>query len=274
MKTACMTFVRNFGPGLLALLAVLPLLNAGPPPRAGPSAAPAFRAAPAPRPAPSYVPVQPNATGATRFNHGTIRHADSQVIQRPATVYQRPATVYPRPAPVLQQPAPALNRVEPRRFESHQHGIVHRDVDVDVNRPRHWHSFAFGARQHHLREGFISLFVSGVPFFYDDGIYYQQDGDDYQEVYPPVGAEIVQPPDGAIEIDADSSVYYYAGGAFYVQQDGGFVIIPAPIGVLVPELPPGAAPVTVNNGVAYQFNGTYYQPLFVNGVTQYLTIAP
>jgi len=65
--------------------------------------------------------------------------------------------------------------------------------------------------------------------------------------------------------------YYYAGGAFYVQQGGGYVIVATPIGVTVPELPPGAVQMSVNNGVVYQFNGVYYQPVFVNGVTQYTT---
>ena len=69
-------------------------------------------------------------------------------------------------------------------------------------------------------------------------------------------------------------MYYYAGGAFYVQQGSAFVIAPTPIGVTVPELPPGAVQVSVNGGVAYQFNGIYYQPVFVNGVTQYQTFTP
>jgi len=116
--------------------------------------------------------------------------------------------------------------------------------------------------------------VNGAPYYYDDGIYYQQAGDDYQEVYPPLGADVPELPDGAIEIDAGNLAYYYAGGAFYVQQDGGFVIAPTPMGVTVPELPPGAVQVSVNGGVAYQFNGIYYRPVFVNGVTQYMTFMP
>jgi len=43
------------------------------------------------------------------------------------------------------------------------------------------------------------------------------------------------------------------------------------MGVVVPELPPGAVQVSVNNRLAYQFNGIYYEPVFVNGVTQYMT---
>jgi len=74
---------------------------------------------------------------------------------------------------------------------------------VDINRPRSWHGFAFGIRQHTLRPGYARIYVNRSPYYYDDGIYYQQMGDDYQEVYPPFGAIIEELPDGAIEINAE-----------------------------------------------------------------------
>jgi hypothetical protein len=116
--------------------------------------------------------------------------------------------------------------------------------------------------------------VGGSPYFYDDGIYYQQAADGYQEVYPPVGADVPELPDGAVAIEAGNITYYYAGGAFYVQTDNGYNVAPTPIGVTVPELPPGAVQVAVNGGIAYQFNGIYYRPVFVDGVTQYMTFMP
>lgn len=155
-----------------------------------------------------------------------------------------------------------------------------------MNVPRSWDHFAPGTRRHGLRPGYRRFLINNVPYFYDDGLYYQQYGDvtpdndgspdaDYQEVYPPVGADIPALPDGAVEVDSANGVYYYAAGAFYVQNnDGGFSLVPTPIGVVVPDVPPGATEVSYNNGVAYQFNGAYYQPVFVNGVTQYQTVAP
>ncbi len=190
-----------------------------------------------------------------RTNHGSIRHVDTHVVQRPIGVQRG-----------VQTPRGGIDQ--------RQHVVPHHDVEVDIGRPRFWHGFVFGARIHGLRPGYAQIFVSGAPYFYDDGIYYQQAGDDYQEVYPPVGADVQDLPDGAIEIDAGNIAYYYAGGAFYVQQDGGYVIAPTPIGVTVPELPPGAVQVSSSGGVAYQFNGIYYQPEFVDGVTQYVTFQP
>jgi uncharacterized protein DUF6515 len=231
--------------GLLALLATGPL---------GFAQRQESRGAEGPREsAPPRAAMQRQPAVVDRTNHGSIRHVDTHVVQRPVE-------------------APRV--VETPRGGIDQHVVTHRDVDADIGGQRFWHGFVFGARIHGLRPGYFQLNVNGVPYFCDDGIYYQQAGDDYQEVYPPVGADVQDLPDGAIEIDAGNAVYYYAGGAFYVQQDGGYVIVPAPIGVTVPELPPGAVPVSVGGWAAYQFNGTYYQPQFVDGVTQYVTFSP
>ena len=231
--------------GLPALLIALPLICAE---RGG-----APRAVAAPRAAAARPVVVDRAT------HGSIRHADTHIVQRP--VEARP------------QPARA---VEGRREVAPRHDIVaHRDVEVDVHRPRFWNDFAFGRRLAALPLGFLSLQLGGVPYYYSDGIYYQPADGGYQEVYPPVGAAVPQPPDGAIEVDVGGQPYYYAGGAFYLQQpDGTYAIAPTPIGAVVPELPPGATQTSVNGTVAYQFNGIFYEPIFVNGVTQYQTFQP
>ena len=253
--------------GFLALLIALPLVcfGRGAGPHDQPSAAaPAFHTAPAQAFHPAPVMVD-------RSSHGSVRHVDTQVIQRPVQAPREPV----RPVEAPREPAhvdahapehpvdthrePALP-AEVRHDDSRGHEIVsHRDVDVDFRRHRGWDDFAFGRRHPSLPIGCLTLQIGGVPYYYSDGIYYQPVGSDYQEVYPPVGAEIPAPPDGAIEIDAGGQAYYYAGGAFYLQQpDGTYAIAPTPLGVVVPELPPGAIQVSVNGGIAYQFNGIYY----------------
>jgi hypothetical protein len=194
-----------------------------------------------------------------RTSHGSIRHVDTHVVARPVEARPEPARA-----------VEVRHEVAPRREV-----LVHRDAEVDVHRAHFWNDFAFGRRLAALPLGFLALQIGGVPYYYCDGIYYQPADSGYQEVYPPVGAAVPQPPEGAIEIDAGGQTYYYAGGAFYLQQpDGTFAIAPTPIGVVVPELPPGATQVSVKGTVAYQFNGIYYEPVFVNGVTQYETFMP
>lgn len=208
--------------------------------------------------APHAVVAQPVVVD--RSTHGSIRHVDTHVVVRPQVV-------------VRTEPA---HNVEVRHEVVPRHDVVvHRDVEADVHRPHFWNDFVFGRRLGVLPLGFLALQIGGVPYYYCGGIYYQPADGGYQEVYPPVGAAVPQPPDGAIEIVAGGQTYYYAGGAFYVQQpDGTYAIAPTPIGVVVPELPPGAIQVSVKGTVAYQFNGVYYEPTFVNGVTQYETFMP
>jgi hypothetical protein len=236
---------RMLAVALPALLIALPLLSAD---RGGPQAA------------------APRATVVDRTSHGSVRHVDTHVVQRPAPARPEPA----RPAEVR------TTKVVTRTIVASPHNVVvHRDVEADVHRAHVWDDFAFGHRLRTLPVGFLNFQVGGVPYWYEDGIYYQQAADGYQEVYPPVGAEVPEPPDGAIEIDGGGgTVYYYAGGAFYEQQaDGSYAVVPTPIPVVVPELPPGAAPISINGSMAYQFNGVDYEPIFVNGVTQYQTFA-
>ena len=242
---------RGIGIGILALLAAMPLSHAQ---RQEPRGAEAPRVSGPPRETPRPA-VQRQPAVVNRTNHGSIRHVDTHVVQRPVVVQRR-----------VEAPRGGIDQ--------HQHVIAHHDVDAEIGGRRFWHGFVFGARRHGLWPGYVQLYVNGAPYFYDDGIYYQQTGDDYQEVYPPVGADVQDLPDGAIEVDAGNVAYYYAGGAFYVQQGDGYVIAPTPIGVSVPELPPGVVEVSYNGGMAYQFNGIYYLPQFVDGVTQYVTFQP
>jgi uncharacterized protein DUF6515 len=289
MRVTKIASIRKIGVSLLALLVTVPLICAQrqqqsqreeTAPKNEPSRAPAPRQEPAPRSEPARgAPVQRSPVVVDRTNHGTIRHLDTHVVQRPVEaphVVEVPHGVDQHQSNQHQVDQHQSNQRQNdlHQYDQHQHVIVHRDVDVDIDRSRFWHGFVFGERHHDLRAGYIQIFVSGTPYYYDDGIYYQQQGQDYQEVYPPVGADVQELPDGAIEIDAGNLAYYYAGGAFYVQQDGGFVIAPTPMGVTIPELPPGAVEVIVNGAVAYQFNGIYYQPVFVDGVTQYMTFTP
>ena len=239
--------IRNIVVGLLALLAVVPLMYAERPQQPGREQAQRSAPAQVSRPSPRPAPVQRQTGAVDRFNHGTLRHIDAQVVRQPVTINYR--------------------------ADVHRNILAHHDIDVDIHRTQFWHGFVFGVRIAALRAGYFQLFINGAPYYYDDGIYYQQTNNFYQEIYPPAGAVVMALPDGAVEIDAGNIIYYYAGGAFYTQNDSGFVIVAAPMGILVPEPPQGAVQVFVNGIALYQFNGVYYQPIFNNGVTQYITVS-
>ncbi len=219
-----------------------------------------------PPPAPVHVapraPVPSRPVIVDRGNHGTIRHAEPRAVEEHHEAEVHHEVEVHHEADVH------------REVEADHRVFVHHDAEVDFGRRHFWHDFHYGEHVHALRPGHVQIVFGGLPYFYDDGIYYQQVGSDYQEIYPPVGIGIPQLPDGAVVIMAGNLTYYYAGGAFYVAQGDTYVIAAPPMGVIVPELPPGAATVSVGGVAAYQFNGIYYRPVFVDGVTQYQTFLP
>ena len=112
-------------------------------------------------------------------------------------------------------------------------------MEADFHRRHFWHDFAFGRRWAALPLGFLALQIGGAPYYYCDGIYYQPADGGYEEVYPPLGAAVPEPPDGAIAIEAGGQTYYYAGGAFYLQQpDGSFASPPLPLASWFPNSRP------------------------------------
>lgn len=196
-----------------------------------------------------------------RSVHGSLRHEDTHSFREPEIRHEEHHEEHPGVI-VRGGGVPGF--------------FTHHDVNVDVHGHQFWHDFSRGRRFDHLPGGYFSLNIGGLPYFYYGGIYYQSVPGGYEEVYPPVGAVITAPPPGSYEVIApDGTVFYYAAGAFYQQQpDGTFALVQTPLGVVVPELPPGAVQTVVNGIVAFQFNGVFYQPVFVNGVTQYQTFVP
>ncbi len=206
--------------------------------------------------APRGPTVAPHAGTVERSNHGSLRHEETHIVRAPEVRHEEHRGV-------------VVAGGRPNYY-------VHHDADIDVHTHHYWNDFARGRRFDRLPGGYLRFNIGGLPYFYYGGIYYQSAPGGYEEVYPPLGAVLPQPPEGSFEVIApNGQVFYYAGGAFYQQQpDGTFALVPPPLGVIVPEPPPGAVQVAFNGGVAYQFNGIYYRPVFVNGVTQYQTISP
>lgn len=207
----------------------------------------------------------PRGGGVERSFHGSIRHEDTHVYRAPEIRHEEP-----RHEEVRHEPNVIVRGGPDRGY------FTHHDVHVDVGGHHWWHDFHPGHILNALPFGWLSFNIGGSPYYYYGGTYYQQVPNGYEEVYPPVGAALPAPPDGAYPVVApNGQTFYYAGGAFYFQQpDGTFISVQPPLGIVVPELPPGAVQVNVNGIVAYQFNGVYYQPVFANGVTQYQTFAP
>jgi Family of unknown function (DUF6515) len=216
------------------------------PPHAAPHQEPAHRPEPA-RPFTPAPAVRPGAEhhAVVRVDHGSIRHANAPVIRNENVIVHNDVRNFPR--------------------------HVDRDFDREHFSRRRFLPGAFFVS---LPIGVQTVFANNTPYYYSDGLYYQQAPNGYQQVYAPVGAIVPALPVGAVPIVIGYATYFYADGTFYVQEGNQFAVVQPPLGITVPELPSAAVQVALNGQIAYLFNGVYYMPIFVNGVTQYTVVQP
>ena len=147
------------------------------------------------------------------------------------------------------------------------------DVAEERRQSFFWSDYHAGMRIDRLPAGYFQIGVRGHPYFYYQGVYYDNGPSGYVIVAPPLDAEVSELPPGVETVVVGDATYYYAGGAFYLQQaDGSYAVVAPPIGVIVSTLPPDATPVVINGATCYQSDGAYYEPVMENGVTAYQTI--
>jgi len=170
---------------------------------------------------------------------------------------------------------PRGHGVDREEIEHEQRELRRTDIDRDRDGAYFWSHYRQGMVISSLPPGSVPLSVGVTPYYYDQGVFYENSPSGYVAVTPPVGAVVAAPPPGAEALAVGTQVYYYAGGSFYVQQpQGSFVVTPPPLGVVVNTLPPGAVPVTINGALYYEADGAYFVPVMENGVTAYETAQP
>ena len=76
--------------------------------------------------------------------------------------------------------------------------------------------------------------VSGQQYYYSDGNYYQPQGDQYQVVSPPMGAEVDRIPANAKSFEVGGDTYLAVGETYYRVyyrgSDPVYQVVPNPIG--------------------------------------------
>jgi hypothetical protein len=166
---------------------------------------------------------------------------------------------------------PERGRVEMDRMARDRR---HFDIDEDRWHSYHWFGYHPGMIISALPAGYLSIYVGGSPYYYDQGVYYESDPTGYVVVTPPLGATVPALPPGAEPVAVGSLIYYFAAGAFYQQQPQGFMVVTPPLGVTVSVLPQGAVPVVIHGMQYYQAEGAYFMPNMQGGVTVYTTVQP
>jgi len=196
--------------------------------------------------------------------------------ERRSEVQGRPAENRPnvtRPAEIER----GREREAGRRVEIEHHERERRRLDIGRERASayFWSGYRPGLIISSLPPGSVPIEVGPNPYYYYQGVYYENSPSGYVVATPPVGAAVGSLPPGAEAVAAGPNVYYYAGGSFYLPQpQGGFTVAPPPLGVTVNELPPGAVPITINGVLYYEAEGAYFLPVMEEGTTVYTTVQP
>lgn len=177
-------------------------------------------------------------------------------------------------APVVVNRGREIDAARRAEIEREARDRRHLDIDEDRRHSYFWFGFHPGMFLHVLPPDYSQVYVGGVPYFYDQGVYYQSSPSGYVVVSPPVGAIVPALPPGAETVVAGSTVFYYAAGAFYLPQPQGYLVVAPPLGVTVTTLPPGAVPVVIRGAQYYQADGAYFLPVMEAGVTVYTTVQP
>jgi hypothetical protein len=206
-----------------------------------------------------------------------VNHESQPVVRAPEPRQEIRPVEQPRTVNSSQQTPAGVDRFRETPPIAAQASVAEADrrrMDIDADRRQSffWSDFHAGMRINRLPDGYRRIGIRGHPYFYFEGVYYDDGPSGYVIVAPPLGAIIPELPPGAESVVIGDTIYYYVAGAFYIQQANGYVVVAAPLGVTVSELPPDAVPVNINGTVYYVADGAYYLPVMQNGVTAYLTV--
>ena len=125
-----------------------------------------------------------------------------------------------------------------------------------------------------LPNGFLTVMVGTVPYYYHRGIFYRPYRRGYLVVPAPIGAVVVRLPSGHVVIRVEDRPYHYYRGVFYAPVAGRYTVVRPPIGAFVRDLP-GEAVTRRVDGVEYkEYAGTYYRPAIREGHRGYQVTDP
>ena len=90
------------------------------------------------------------------------------------------------------------------------------------------HYLPHGHTVHDLPLGYARLFMSGMEYYYWEGLYYRPSAAGYVVVPAPVGAMVTALPPGYQTVVVDGTLYYLINGVTYMQTVNGYQVVPMP----------------------------------------------
>ncbi|PIQ22163.1 MAG: hypothetical protein COW65_04710 [Cytophagales bacterium CG18_big_fil_WC_8_21_14_2_50_42_9] len=119
----------------------------------------------------------------------------------------------------------------------------------------------------------VVVAYGGVPYHYDNGIFYRPAGPYFEVVAPPIGIHVRLLPPYYRRIYIGTSIIFYYNGIFYRQNNTqDYEVVQPPVGADVTELPAGAKVLVLNGQKMYELDGTYYQEHLNDGQLWYTVV--
>lgn len=115
--------------------------------------------------------------------------------------------------------------------------------------------------------------VGGMPYIYDQGIFWLLQGTDYVVVTAPAGATVAALPRAAVRVPAKDATLWYYFGTFFAGNGSAYTVVRPPPGISVYYLPDGYTLEKQGETDVYRFGETLFKPVFVQGLLIYQVVA-
>ena len=116
--------------------------------------------------------------------------------------------------------------------------------------------------------------VGGIPYLYDQGLFWMQQGSLYIVVTAPFGVVVDRLPKGATRIPAKTGTVWYFFGTFFGEKGGAYEVNKPPAGTTVFYLPDGYTQEKVKGTDLYRFGDVLFRPIFIQGVLAFQVAEP
>ena len=132
-----------------------------------------------------------------------------------------------------------------------------------------------------LPRAYTTVYVSGAPYYYSNGVYYQNapSGQGYTVVEAPAGAEVQQLPEQTINVNVEGDTYQYANGAYYQEkkpekqgEDPSYEVVDPPKGATVQNIPEDAKKEKVGDKDYFVYGNTWYKPFSSGSDVVYMVV--
>jgi len=114
--------------------------------------------------------------------------------------------------------------------------------------------------------------LGGNRYFYDQGIFWLQQGTQYTVVTAPVGAIVDKLPVGVTRVTSQQGAGWYLFGTFFGQRGSAFEVIKPPAGTQVFYLPDGYSQEKANGVDVYRFGDTLFRPVIIQGILAFQVV--